>query len=93
MFDVLIAVFAAAVLVLVGFLVYGRLLLPIRGKGCSVSVVIRAEGNCPDLQRVYDGAKWLAARGELPIVILDAGMNEDTKKIAQKLEKYESAEI
>ena len=92
-FDIVIVLLATTGIICCVRFVYGLMLLPVRGKGCSVSTVIRAEGDCPELQKVYDGAKWLAAQGGFRVVVLDAGMSGETRRIAQRLEKDGSVEI
>ena len=58
-----------------------------RGKGQSLELVLRVSGASPELEATVDGLLWLIADGVLfgKIVLLDDGMDEETREIARRL--------
>jgi hypothetical protein len=84
-FDLLVVLLAAAGVVFLIKLVFGLLLMPVRGKGCRVCVTVSIEGDTPDLERVVRGSKWIAREGSVSLVLVDKGMGADTLKAAEML--------
>lgn len=83
LFDLLVVLLAAAGVVFLIKLVFGLLLMPVRGRGCRVSVTVSVEGDSPDLERVLRGAAWLAQEGSTELILIDRGMGENTRKAAE----------
>lgn len=78
---------AAAVLFLCWKL-RGVMLTPVcRGKGQSLELILRVSGASPELEATVDGLLWLINDGVLfgRIVLLDDGMDEETREIARRL--------
>ena len=78
---------AAAVLFLCWKL-RGVMLTPVcRGKGQSLELILRVSGASPELEATVDGLLWLINDGVLfgRIVLLDDGMDEETREIARHL--------
>jgi hypothetical protein len=84
-FDLLVVLLAAAGVVFLLKLVFGLLLMPVRGKGCRVCVTVSIEGDTPDIERVIRGARWLAQEGSISLVLVDKGMGADARKAAEML--------
>lgn len=80
---------AAAVLFLCWKL-RGVMLTPVcRGKEQSLELRLRVTGASPELEATVDGLLWLLADGVLfgSIVLLDDGMDEETRDIARRLSR------
>lgn len=58
-----------------------------RGKGQSLELILRVSGASPELEATVDGLLWLINDGVLfgRIVLLDDGMDEETREIARRL--------
>lgn len=77
-------------LLLLLWYVRGVLLTPIRMDGSvQGTIVLRVTGPAPTLEQTIDSLRWLQQNGTLPIKILviDAGMDEGTRRIAAALER------
>ncbi len=78
------------VLLFLLFRLRGSLLLPIcPGPSQSLTVTLRSSGDDPALENTVNGLLWLRGSGALPaeIVIEDAGMSLETRRVAQLLER------
>lgn len=92
--DLIIAALVAGAVVLSLWLLRGCMLRPLRpGKSSALSVRIRVTGPEPALEQTIDALLWLRENKSLPadIVIEDAGMDEETRRVAQLLAKTHSA--
>lgn len=88
--KILFAVAAAAVLILVLWLLRGVMLTPVRtGKNQQLSVVLTVSGSSPELENTVDGLMWLRQNGTLhaQLVVRDAGMDRETREMAEILER------
>lgn len=88
--KILFAVAAAAVLILVLWLLRGVMLTPVRtGKNQQLSVVLTVSGSSPELENTVDGLMWLRQNGTLhaQLVVHDAGMDRETREMAEILER------
>lgn len=92
-FDILVVLLAAAGVVFLIRLVFGVLLTPVRGKGCSVCVAVSVEGDSPDLERVIRGAKWLSREGGVSLILIDKGLDVQARKKAENLAAYEKCPL
>jgi hypothetical protein len=84
-FDILVVLLAAAGVAFLIKLALGLLLMPVRGKGCRVFVAVSIERDAPDLERVVRGAKWLSQQGGVELLLVDKGMDERTREVANRL--------
>lgn len=92
-FDILVVLLAAAGIAYLIKLVFGLLLVPVRGKGCRATVVISVEGESPDLERAIRGAKWLSREGGVPLILIDKGMDDKTRRRAENFAAYEKCPL
>lgn len=80
------AVFTLAALVMMVFvLLYEMLLCPVRpGVNERVETAVRVSGPAPQLENTLRGLLWLQSSGRLKtrIVVVDEGMDEDTRQTA-----------
>lgn len=87
--EIVLALLAAAGLLSLGWLIFGRLLSPV-GKG-RVYAVLPAWGDGEALEYGVAGLKWLEGGGlaRFPIVVADAGLSQVGLALAQALvEQY-----
>lgn len=84
-YDLLVVLLAAAGVVFLIRLMLGMLLMPVRGKGCRVCVTLSVEGEAPDLERVFRGARWLAREGAVELVLIDNGVTQSARQAAERL--------
>ena len=78
----------AAVAMLVFWLLYGIILCPVKpGRGERLEAVLRVKGSAPCLENTLRGLMWLRGSGrvDMAIVIVDEGMDEDTRQTAELL--------
>lgn len=82
-----LSLLAAAGLIALGWVLFGRLLTPVGGGGEEVYAVVPAHGSAAGLERTVDGLLWLRG-GELArftIVIADSGLDETGRAVAAAL--------
>lgn len=82
----ILALLAAAGLLALGWLLFGRLLVPV-GEGGGVYAVVPASGRAERLERDVNGLLWLRG-GELArftIVIADGGLDPEGRAVAAAL--------
>ena len=78
----------AAVAMLVFWLLYGIIICPVKpGRGERLDAVLRVKGSAPCLENTLRGLVWLRGSGrvDMGIVIVDEGMDEDTRQTAELL--------
>lgn len=88
-----LALLAAVGLVLTGWLLLGRLLLPVGGKdGAAVCMVLPARGSGEGLEHTVAGLLWLRGGGlaRFPIILADCGLDEAGLAVAGLLAQRES---
>ena len=81
--TVTLAILAAAIVLLLLWMLRGAALLPIRlGKGQSLTLLLRAAGSGEGLEQTVRALLWITENGTLPgsIVIEDAGLDPDAKE-------------
>lgn len=75
---------ALGVVALVRLLTF--LILPtVRADGVKGEVVLGAEGDAPDLEFAIRAAERLAARGGIPLVLIDRGLSREARYIAERM--------
>ncbi len=87
--EVLLAVLAAIGLMAVGWLAFGRLILPLGNEEARTFAVVEARGDGGGLEQTVHGLLWLR-RGDLwryRIIIVDCGLEERGQKIARYLSR------
>lgn len=85
--EVLLAVLAAIGLMSVGWLLFGRWILPLGNEDTRTFAVVEAKGDGGGLEQTVHGLLWLR-RGDLwryRIIIVDCGLEESGQKIARCL--------
>ena len=85
--QVILALLAAAGLLALGWLLFGRLVTPVGRQGGPVYAVVPASGDGEHLEQDVTGLLWLRG-GELArftIVIADGGLNETGRTVAAGL--------
>lgn len=88
--DIISAFIIAGTLILFVWLLRGMLLLPLaKGKHTKITVVVKVSGFEPCLEQTIAGLAWLESNGTMPgnVVIVDAGMDEETREVAQRLSR------
>lgn len=83
--DALLALFAAVGIAALGWLLFGRMWLSREGPG--IRAVVPARGDGAGLEQTVRGALWLrdCAGGRCAVVIVDCGLNEQGRALAQLL--------
>ena len=90
MLTIALAFLAAAIVVLLFWMLRGAILLPIKPGGRqSITVVLRSSAEAAELENTVRGLNWLIRNGTLPadVIIEDAGLDENAKASAKLLEK------
>ena len=84
--DIVIVLLAATGTVFLIRFVFGLMLMPVRGRGCRVSVLLSVKGDTPDVDRVLKGAKWLSQQGVRLIIVenKDGGAHIESDKASRK---------
>ncbi len=86
--KVLAVLMLAAVAMLVFVLLYEIIICPVKpGKGERLQAVLRVSGCAPCLENTLRGLLWLRSSGRvnMGIVVVDEGMDEDTRQTAELL--------
>ena len=86
--KILAVLMLAAVAILIFALLYEIIICPVRpGKGERLQAVLRVSGSAPCLENTLRGLLWLRSSGrvKMGIVVVDEGMDEDTRQTAQLL--------
>ena len=85
--EVILAVLAAVGLMALGWLIFGRWLLPLGGTDAGMWAVLNADGNGEGLEQAVHSLLWLRRcdlwRGRL--VIVDRGLDEEGRRLARLL--------
>ena len=87
-FEIVMAFVLSLSIILLIWIVKGRLLRPvIGGKNSKVTVVVTAGADSECLEREIRGLRWLREDGMLKaeVLIVDAGMDSETAQIAYSL--------
>ena len=95
-FKMLLAFAVAAAVVGLLWCARGAALTPVRpGKNERLSVVLTVTGAAPGLEHTVDGLLWLRQNGTLRarLLLRDAGMDADTRRAAELLEKKGCIEL
>ncbi len=85
-FEFIITVLISFLVILVIWLIYGRLITPVKaGKGEKLYIVVCASGSTPDLSQTAMGVRWLVKNGRLDtdLIIADSGMDAESRKMAE----------
>ena len=86
--EVCFAVVLVLGLMFVIWLVKSMLLMPVpAGQNIRISIVMRAEGSCPELENTAKSVLWLIHSGviEGKLIIADAGLDSESGKVARLL--------
>ena len=68
--------------------VKSALIMPVKTfKGIDMFAVVRVKGSVPQLEQTIKSLSYIREDGKMPIIILDDGMDEDTRKIAHLASK------
>ncbi len=84
-FDILIVILASTGVVLLLKYLLEFLLMPKKVEGCSMFVVVSVSGEVPELESVIRSAKWLAQRNSAEFLLIDSGMESQTRAVGEKL--------
>ena len=96
LWKMLLSFAAAAAVVLLLWYARGVALTPVyAGKNERLTVVLTVTGAAPGLEHTVDGLLWLRQNGTLRarLLVRDAGMDEDTRRAAELLEKKGCIEL
>lgn len=84
----LAALMLAALALMAFVLLYGIIICPVRpGKGEQLEAVLHVNGSAPGLENTLRGLVWLRSSGRvyMNIVVIDEGMDADTRQTARLL--------
>lgn len=85
--EVVMALLAALGLMAVGWLIFGRFVLPLGNEDSRTFAVVEARGDGAGLEQTVHGLLWLR-RGDVwryRIVIVDCGLNDEGRGVARRL--------
>ena len=85
-----IAVLAAAAALLAVWLIFGALVVPVATEPSqNIVAVLSVTGTSCSLEQTVAGLVWLARSGalEMDIIISDEGMDEETRLVAEKIDR------
>ena len=88
-FSAAVAILAAAIVLLLLWMLRGAVLLPVRlGKELSLTLVLRASGSGDGLEQAVRALLWMMENGTLSgtIVIEDAGLSPEAREAAALLQ-------
>lgn len=91
--EIAITILVAAVVAFLLYKFYAFMLTPVKmGKDADICTVLRLKGDCPDVEQTIDGLIWLRGNGILKskIIIVDCGMNPETRELAEQIVKRHS---
>ena len=95
--DILVQMIITFIVALVAsalvYKMYTYILIPIKmGKDTDIWTVIKIEGECPEIEQTVDGLLWISRNGILKskILILDCGMDTQTRELAETIIKRHS---
>lgn len=83
--QVVACVLATAGLILFCWCLIGSFLLPVAGR--NLTAVYAAGKDASDLEQTVQSFSWLRGTGmiEMPLRIVDCGMDEETRRLAERL--------
>lgn len=89
--EIVVALLAAAGLLTIGWLLFGRLLVPVGKDGTPIYAVVPACGGGEGLEQTVNGLLWLQGGDltRLTIVVADAGLNQEGLAAAEALRRKE----
>lgn len=84
--ELLVALLAAFGLVCLGWLAFGRMVLPVGGEGMTVCAVVPAKGDGGGLEQTVSGLLWLRRSGlwRGRILIVDRGLSQEGLAVARR---------
>lgn len=93
--EVLIALLAAFGLVCLGWLAFGKMVLPVGGKTTRVVALVSAAGDGGGLEQTVSGLLWLRRTGlwRGRVVIEDKGLGPEGLALARRLTEYPGVEL
>lgn len=93
--EAALALLAAGGLLMLGWLLFGRLLAPVGGRGAPVYAVVPVHGGGAALERTVDGLLWLQSGdfARFTIVVADFGLDESGLAAAAALARREPGVI
>ena len=92
--EALVALLAAVGLLSLGWMLFGRILVPVGGRGGGkVYAVLPADGDGGTLEHDVSGLLWLRGGGlaRFTVVIADAGLSEEGRAVAAILAERDAA--
>lgn len=94
-FEILAALLAAFGLICLGWLAFGRMILPVGGEGQQVFAVVPAKGDGGGLEQTVSGLLWLRGTGLLrgQVVILDKGLTPQGLALARRLAGRDGVDV
>jgi len=93
--EILTAVLSAFGLVCLGWLIFGRLVLPVGEDGRDVRAVVSGTGDGAGLEQTVGGLLWLRRSGLWKgiIVIEDRGLDPGGLALARNLTRHDGVEL
>lgn len=88
--KIILALCAAAVIILIVYLARAAMLTPVHvGENECLEIQITVSGPAPELENTVESLLWLMENGTVKadISVVDAGMDEETRLMAQILER------
>lgn len=93
--EILMALLAAFGLVCLGWLAFGRMILPVGSEGLTVCAVVLARGDGGGLEQTMAGLLWLRRTGlwRGRILIADRGLNPEGLAVARRYTSQSGVEV
>jgi len=94
-FEILTSALAAFGLICLGWLIYGRLVLPVGERDGSVCILVDAQGEGESLEQTVSALLWLRKTGlwRGAVVIRDGGLTPAGLVLARKLAQRPGVEL
>lgn len=93
--EFLTALLAAFGLVCLGWLAFGKMILPVGGEGLTVRAVVLAKGDGGGLEQTMAGLLWLRRTGlwRGRILIVDRGLSPEGLAVARRYTDHSGVEV
>ena len=82
--DILTSLAVCAFIIVFIRAVKSVIIMPVKKcKGIEMFTVLRVEGSVPQLEQTLKSLAFVKDDGKMPVIIVDGGMDENTRKIAE----------
>lgn len=87
--ELTMSLLAALGLLYLAWILFGKMLAPVGKPGAPMYIVVRGEGEGAGLEHTVNTLIWMRGkeRTQCPLLLVDAGLNEEGRKLATLLLK------